>query len=431
MAVVVGEMIPPTSEPLMAALIGPSAAPTSAEIRRPETVIGSMLRLSAPRVVTVKDVPAGPSATVAPSDPGAESTGVPEKWTVDALALSVIVTVTVPLAFGNPLTLFSVRVKEAVPTDVVPGDIEPADVTEVDASAGVAAIAAPSVARSVAARPRLAALLVMSLKAGNLQLSDGLNGRPFGSSESTTVPRLVLSVHTGSMSALSQGLDKEAAAPGQGQGSPSTHGEGEGDGEGAGDGDGPHWPVAGTHDGAGGDWLGRAAVGPGVGDGVTDGVGRGVGRAAGLREGEAPGLHATPAGHVVCVCSGDPGAHATPAGHALADEAADPAGQDWPPAAGAPHGVAAGDWLADGSGDVAAVGEPSPSGARWLVSRPPASTRPKTTSSATPMATIAPSGAPRRFIDFDVGTGGGTVALRAGRVAGFSADAAGLPATEA
>ncbi|MBF6606558.1 MAG: hypothetical protein IVW53_13370 [Chloroflexi bacterium] len=100
----------------------------------------------------------------------------------------MIVTVTVPLAFGNPLTLFSVRVKEAVPTEVVPGDIEPADVTEVDASAGAAAIAAPSVARSVAARPRLAAFLIMSRKAGRLQLSDGGDGRHVGSSEPTTVP---------------------------------------------------------------------------------------------------------------------------------------------------------------------------------------------------------------------------------------------------
>ena len=79
LAVVVGESIPATSEPDITALIGPVAAPISAEMRRPDTVMGSMLALSAPLVVTTKDVPAGPSATVAPSDPGAERTGVPEK----------------------------------------------------------------------------------------------------------------------------------------------------------------------------------------------------------------------------------------------------------------------------------------------------------------------------------------------------------------
>jgi hypothetical protein len=102
---------------------------------------------------------------------------VPEKWTVDALALSVIVTMSVPLAFGNPLTLFSVKVKEAVPTEMLPGSIEPADVTDVDASAGTATIATPNVASSVAVRPRLVAFFVVLPKAASLQLSGG-EGRP-------------------------------------------------------------------------------------------------------------------------------------------------------------------------------------------------------------------------------------------------------------
>jgi hypothetical protein len=135
-------------------------------MRRPETVIGSMLRLSAPVVVTTNDVAPEPSATVAPSDPGAESRGVPEKWTVDPLALSEIVTMRVPLAFGNPLTAFSVSVNEAVPAEMPPGSTEPADVTEVDAATGTAAIADPSVAMSVAIRPTLAARLVLLPKAG-------------------------------------------------------------------------------------------------------------------------------------------------------------------------------------------------------------------------------------------------------------------------
>jgi hypothetical protein len=153
-------------------LIGPVAAPTSAEMRRPDTVMGSMLALSAPPVVTMNDVPAEPRVTVAPSDPGAERTGVPEKWTVDAFALSVIVTTRVPLAFANPLTPFSVNVNEAVPADEPPGRMLPADVTEVDASAGMAPITVTSAASSVAARPKLAALLVVLPKAGSLQLSD-------------------------------------------------------------------------------------------------------------------------------------------------------------------------------------------------------------------------------------------------------------------
>src|SRR5450759_2248092 len=64
LAVVVGERMPAISEPDITALIGPVAAPTSAEMRRPDTEMSSMLALSAPPVVTTKDVPAGPRATV-------------------------------------------------------------------------------------------------------------------------------------------------------------------------------------------------------------------------------------------------------------------------------------------------------------------------------------------------------------------------------
>jgi hypothetical protein len=135
-------------------------------------VICSTLLLSAPPVVTTKDVPAGPRATVAPSDPGAERAGVPEKWTVDTFALSVIVTTRVPLAFANPLTLFSVNVKEAVPVDEAPGRTLPAEVTEVDASAGMAPITVTSAASSVAARLKLTARRVWLPTSGSLQLSD-------------------------------------------------------------------------------------------------------------------------------------------------------------------------------------------------------------------------------------------------------------------
>jgi hypothetical protein len=172
LAVVVGERMPATSEPDITALIGPVAAPTSAEMRRPDTVMGSMLALSAPLVVTTKDVPAGPRVTVAPSDPGAERTGVPEKWTVDAFALSVIVTTRVPPAFANPLTLLSVNVNEAVPADEPPGRTLPAEVTEVDASAGTAPITMTSPASSVAARPKLTARLIWLPTSGSLQLLD-------------------------------------------------------------------------------------------------------------------------------------------------------------------------------------------------------------------------------------------------------------------
>jgi hypothetical protein len=134
--------------------------------------MGSMLALSAPLVVTTKDVPAGPRVTVAPSDPGAERTGVPEKWTVDAFALSVIVTTRVPPAFANPLTLLSVNVNEAVPADEPPGRTLPAEVTEVDASAGTAPITMTSPASSVAARPKLTPRLIWLPTSGSLQLLD-------------------------------------------------------------------------------------------------------------------------------------------------------------------------------------------------------------------------------------------------------------------
>ena len=134
--------------------------------------MGAMLALSAPLVVMTKDVPAGPRATVAPRDPGAERTGVPEKWTVDTFALSVIVTTRVPPAFANPLTLLSVNVNEAVPADEPPIRMLPAEITEVDASAGMAPITVTSPASSVAARPKLTARLVWSPTSGGLQLTD-------------------------------------------------------------------------------------------------------------------------------------------------------------------------------------------------------------------------------------------------------------------
>jgi hypothetical protein len=91
---------------------------------------------------------------------------------VDTFALSVIVTTRVPLAFANPLTLFSVNVNEAVPADEPPGRTLPAEVTEVDASAGTAPITVTSAASSVAATPKHAALLVGLLTAESLQLPD-------------------------------------------------------------------------------------------------------------------------------------------------------------------------------------------------------------------------------------------------------------------
>ena len=83
----------------------------------------------------------------------------------------MIVTTRVPLAFGNPLTLFSVNVNEAVPADELPGRTLPAEVTEVDASAGMAPMTVTSAASKVAARPKLTARRVWLPTSGSLQLS--------------------------------------------------------------------------------------------------------------------------------------------------------------------------------------------------------------------------------------------------------------------
>ena len=78
-AVVVPPVTAPAIVPPSVAMIAPRAAPASAEIRRPDTVTCSGLTTSEPDAVIVKKVPPDPMAAVAPSDPGAVTTGEPVK----------------------------------------------------------------------------------------------------------------------------------------------------------------------------------------------------------------------------------------------------------------------------------------------------------------------------------------------------------------